>query len=100
VQRIKADEVETFCKFHWLLKNRIVIIANTFSSIPLSIKSICIQGEVQESKVSLMTITEVKGLEFDVVLVYDQGMNETEKYIAYTRCLSELYIIDDARIAF
>lgn len=100
VQRIQANEVETLCKFHWLLKNRVVIISNQFSSVPNSIKSICIHGEVQQNKISLMTVSEVKGLEFDVALVYDQGMLEAEKYIAYTRCLSELYIIDSSEAAF
>ena len=82
------------------MKNRVVIISNQFSSVPNSIKSICIHGEVQQNKISLMTVSEVKGLEFDVALVYDQGMLEAEKYIAYTRCLSELYIIDSSEAAF
>lgn len=40
------------------------------------------------------TINQVKGLEFDSVIVFDDEMTENEKYIAYTRALNELYIVD------
>jgi len=43
---------------------------------------------------SLYTPLEVKGLEFDVVFVIEEGLTDNEKYIAYTRSLNMLYIIN------
>lgn len=40
------------------------------------------------------TISQVKGIEFDSVIVFDNDMTENEKYIAYTRALNELYIVN------
>lgn len=40
------------------------------------------------------TISQVKGIEFDSAIVFDDDMTENEKYIAYTRALNELYIVN------
>lgn len=40
------------------------------------------------------TIEQVKGIEFDSVIVFDNEMVENEKYIAYTRALNDLYIVN------
>ena len=45
--------------------------------------------------VRIMTIHKSKGLEFSAVAVYDKGMTENEKYIAYTRALRELAVISE-----
>ena len=42
-----------------------------------------------------MSVFESKGLEFSAVAVYDKGMTENEKYIAYTRALRELAVISE-----
>lgn len=39
------------------------------------------------------TIEQVKGIEFDSVIVFENMMAENEKYIAYTRALNDLYIV-------
>ena len=39
---------------------------------------------------------QAKGLEFDTAFVIDAGMDHNEKYIDYSRALSELYIVIDA----
>lgn len=41
-----------------------------------------------------LSVQEVKGLEFEVVIVDFSEMTENEKYVASTRALSRLYIID------
>ena len=41
---------------------------------------------------------EVKGIEFDKVFVIPNKMSKNEKYIAYTRALSELVIVVDENI--
>ena len=52
-------------------------------------------GKLSKTKVNVMTVFESKGLEFSAVAVYDKGMTENEKYIAYTRALRELAVISE-----
>mgnify|MGYP001623630022 FL=1 len=47
-----------------------------------------------KTRINVMTVFESKGLEFSAVAVLDRGMTENEKYIAYTRALRELAVID------
>ena len=42
-----------------------------------------------------MSVFESKGLEFSAVAVYDRDMTENEKYIACTRALRELAIVEE-----
>ena len=43
--------------------------------------------------VSYCDVQSTKGIEYNTVIVNDKDMSENEKYIAYTRALSELYIL-------
>lgn len=43
--------------------------------------------------VEFYSIEEVRGLEFSRALVLSEGMDDNEKYIAYTRAMSELVIV-------
>ncbi len=52
-------------------------------------------GTLSKAKINVMTVFESKGLEFSVVAVYGKGMTENEKYIAYTRALSRLAVVED-----
>lgn len=52
-------------------------------------------GKISKSKVNVMSVFESKGLEFSAVAVYDKGMTENEKYIAYTRALRDLAVVED-----
>ena len=52
------------------------------------------KGKVSRSKVNVMTVYESKGLEFTSVVVVTKGMTTSEKYIAYTRALKELAVIE------
>ena len=52
-------------------------------------------GKISKTKVNVMSVFESKGLEFSAVAVYDKGMTENEKYIAYTRALRELAVISE-----
>lgn len=92
---VERTIISTLCKFHLLLQNRVAIIGNDFSAIPPEVKSLCIEENQGNGKASLMTVIEAKGLEFDVAFVFEDGMSENEKYIAYTRSLSELYLVSD-----
>ena len=48
--------------------------------------------------ISVMYVDEVKGIEFDKVFVVSAAMHRNEKYIAYTRALSELIVVVDEKL--
>lgn len=50
--------------------------------------------QIDSEYIFLGNIDQVKGIEFDSVIVLDNKMTENEKYIAYTRALNELYIVN------
>lgn len=45
------------------------------------------------SKISVMYVDEIKGIEFDRVYVVDEDMERNERYIAFTRALDKLTIV-------
>lgn len=51
-------------------------------------------GKLAKKKINLLTVYESKGLEFAAVAVDDSDMTPNEKYIAYTRALMYLCIIN------
>ncbi|MBQ8406180.1 MAG: hypothetical protein IJX09_05960, partial [Clostridia bacterium] len=52
------------------------------------------KGKLSKSKINIMTVYESKGLEFTSVVVVEDGLSESERYIAYTRALNELAVIE------
>ena len=52
-----------------------------------------ISTKFDPTKISIMYIDEVKGIEFDKVYAVDSGMDNNERYIAYTRALDNLSIV-------
>ena len=52
------------------------------------------KGKVSRSKINIMSVYESKGLEFTSVVVIEKGMSDSEKYIAYTRALNELAVVE------
>lgn len=53
------------------------------------------KGKISRSKINVMTVYESKGLEFTSVVVINEGLSNSEKYIAYTRALNELAVIEE-----
>lgn len=51
-------------------------------------------GKTEKDKVSFIDIESAKGLEFDKVYAVPRDMTKNEQYIAYTRALSELIVIE------
>ncbi len=51
-------------------------------------------GKISKTKINLMTVYESKGLEFSAVAVDDSDLSPHEKYIAYTRALMTLGVIE------
>lgn len=54
--------------------------------------------QIDNGRIAVMYVDEVKGIEFDKVFVVSYRMLPNEKYIAYTRALSELVIVVDENI--
>lgn len=57
-----------------------------------------IKNEIGNGIISFMYVDEVRGIEFDLVYVITNKMSKNEKYIAYTRALSELIIVVDEQV--
>ena len=51
-------------------------------------------GEINPGKWNIMTVDQVRGLEFEAVIAASGRMTENEKYISYTRALNELYVYE------
>ena len=49
--------------------------------------------KAQAGKISILSTTSAKGLEFDLAVVIPTGMVDNEKYIAYTRAVEQLIIV-------
>ena len=94
-EHVDIDAIPGYLYVHLLLQNRVVIIYKENIDIPIHLQKYIVYHTIEDGKISIMTVKEAKGLEFDVVFVYNYSMSDNEKYIAYTRALSELYIIND-----
>ena len=70
-----------------------VVISNFETILPEQLLSLCVKDKIEAEKASFMTVAEVRGLEFDTAIVFENGMTRNERYIAFTRSLSELYIV-------
>lgn len=93
VKIIEASDAETICKLSLILKNRVVIISNFEAVLPVQLLALCVKDKIEAEKASFMTVAEVRGLEFDIAIVFENDMTRYERYIAFTRSLSELYIV-------
>ena len=54
----------------------------------------CVFNQIDPKKISVITVEEAKGLEFDAVMVIETTMTINEQYISYTRALDNLIITD------
>lgn len=66
--------------------------------LPDSIVKI-IGDKMDNGFIAFMYVDEVKGIEFDKAYVVSNKMSRNEKYIAYTRALSELILVVDDEVA-
>ena len=66
--------------------------------MPSSINSI-IGEKIDNGYIAIMYVDEVKGIEFDKAFVVSSKMSRNEKYIAYTRALSELILVIDENVS-
>ena len=57
-----------------------------------------IGDKMENGAIALMYVDEVKGIEFDKAYVVANNMSRNEKYIAYTRALTELILVVDVKV--
>ncbi len=94
VKKITPRQISGFFKDKKGLK---AVICSEKSKAEYSKKSyndIGVKGKVSSSKINIMTVYESKGLEFTSVVVINDGLSKSERYIAYTRALNELAVVE------
>ena len=94
VSHISPRNINAFFKEKKGLKT--IICAEEYKEKYLrkSYNDLGVKGKVSRNKINIMTVYESKGLEFTSVAVAPEGMSESELYIAYTRALKELAVIE------
>ncbi|MBQ5930496.1 MAG: UvrD-helicase domain-containing protein [Clostridia bacterium] len=95
VVSIKQKGINAFFKDKKGLKAIICSEKTKGKFLRKSYNEVCLKGKISKSKINIMTVYESKGLEFTSVVVVDEGMSASEKYIAYTRALNELAVIEE-----
>lgn len=95
VSGIEPVHLLNFIRLQVLLKNRTALIVKDPETLPLPVRGIA-KSEPYSRYLSVLSVQQAKGLEFDTAFVIEAGMDHNEKYIAYSRALSELYIVIDA----
>ena len=101
VREIKKVDLEAFVSQENGSSDRIAILIPRrlakdgyldLSVIPEAVRS-RIGDDIGTGRIAIKYVDEVKGIEFDKVYVDPESMSRNEKYIAYTRALSELSVI-------
>ena len=95
VSKINARGISGFFKDKKGLKALICAASVKEEYLRKSYNDVGQKGVVSRSKINVMSVYESKGLEFTSVVVVDKGLSNSEKYIAYTRALNELAVIED-----
>lgn len=76
-----------------ILGERLAIIAKNISDLDFVFEELAPDSKVKSIPITLLDVEGAKGLEFDIVYVQTTNMSTNEKYIAFTRALSELAIV-------
>lgn len=95
VERISTKEINSFFRDTKGLKALICSEKDISTYRKKSYNLLSEKGKLSKSKINLMTVYESKGLEFTSVVVADKNMSDGEKYIAYTRALKKLAVLED-----
>ena len=91
------------CKFKISGRTAIIVHGETADTLPVirNVTSTLINEinpsnmTIDPKRLNLLSVTNVKGLEFETVYVLDKDMTPNEQYVAYTRALRDLTIIKD-----
>lgn len=74
------------------LEDDLQSLPNVNNVIEQSISLNCQYHKIESDAISVITVEEAKGLEFDAVVVLENNMSVNERYLAYTRALDHLII--------
>ena len=77
-----------------LIYKNLDFLAQTISDKENIINKIEKDQNIDRNKLNVLHISQAKGLEFEEVYVLPIEMNDNEKYVAYTRALDKLFIIE------
>ena len=94
VVTVNARGISGFFKEKKGLKAIICAASEKENYLRKTYNDVHVKGKISRTKVNIMTVYESKGLEFTSVVVVTKGMSDSEQYIAYTRALKELAIVD------
>ena len=94
VERITQRGINAFFKDKKGLKTIICAPSKKEEYLRKSYHNLSEKGVVSKSKINIMTVYESKGLEFSSVAVIPDGMSKNERYIAYTRALQYLAVVE------
>jgi hypothetical protein len=95
VTKLTPVQAKTILSLSTILKNRTALIASNEELLKQYANKYTVLGAVEKGKISLLTVRQAKGLEFDTVIVLDNEMSINERYISYSRALSELFYVSD-----
>lgn len=94
VAKINARGISGFFKEKKGLKAIICTEKEKDKYLRKTYNNVASKGKISRTKINVMTVYESKGLEFSSVVVSPKGMSDSEKYIAYTRALKDLAILE------
>ena len=92
VYQIAESQLRFWMQLHLVLGNRVAYITRNPEAFCEKYSDITSRKR-ERRKVNVLTVKEVKGLEYDTVFVSDSGLGENDQYIAYTRALSNLFVV-------
>jgi len=95
VERIAQRGINAFFKEKKGLKAIICAASEKENYMRKSYNDIHVKGKISRTKINIMTVYESKGLEFSSVVVATKGMSNSERYIAYTRALNALAVVEE-----
>ena len=93
VEKIAFRNINGFFKEKKGLKAIICSEENKEKYSRKSYNDLSVKGKVSGKKINIMSVYESKGLEFSSVVVIEEGLTESERYIAYTRALNHLAVV-------
>lgn len=94
VETLQPKRISRFFKDKKGLKAIICTEETKGEYLRKSYNDLTAKGKISRSKINVMTVYESKGLEFTSVVVIAEGMTASEKYIACTRALKELAMVE------
>ncbi len=81
-------------KIALIIKDYEVLNHNMLEGINTTYDIINMNSTIKSGVLSIIEINMVGGLEFDAAIIIEKNMSKNEKYVAYTRALRKLYLIN------